>query len=56
MERIQGAAGSLDERLAELSAQEANLGELHRRLAELTALLASNEAPNAPQVRTELVA
>jgi len=56
VERIQGAAGSLDERLAELSAQEANLGELHRRLAELTALLASNEAPNAPQVRTELVA
>jgi hypothetical protein len=56
VERIQGAAGNLDERLAELSAQEANLGELHRRLAELTTLLASNEAPHAPAVRTELVA
>ena len=56
VERIQGAAGNLDERLAELSAQEANLGELHRRLAELTTLLASNEAPHAPAARTELVA
>jgi len=56
VERIQGAAGNLDERLAELSAQEANLGELHRRLAELTSLLASNEAPNVPAARTELVA
>jgi hypothetical protein len=56
VERIQGAAGSLDERLAELSAHEASLGELHRRLAELTSLLSSNEAPNAPLVRTELVA
>ncbi|MDN8613345.1 dynamin family protein [Variovorax ginsengisoli] len=56
VERIQGAAGNLDERLAELAAQEANLGELHRRLAELTTLLASNEAPHAPAARTELVA
>lgn len=56
VERIQGAAGSLDERLAELAAQEGHLGELHRRLAELTTLLTSNEAPNAPVARTELVA
>lgn len=56
VERIQGAAGSLDERLAELAAQEGHLGELHRRLAELTSLLASNEAPNVSVARTELVA
>jgi hypothetical protein len=56
VERIQGAAGSLDERLAELAAQEANLAELHRRLNELTSLLASHEAPNVPAVRSELSA
>ena len=56
VERIQGAAGNLDERLAELAAQEANLAELHRRLGELTSVLASNEAPNAPSARSELSA
>ena len=56
VERIQGAAGNLDERLAELAAQEANLAELHRRLGELTSVLASNEAPNAPAARSELSA
>jgi hypothetical protein len=57
VERIQSAAGNLDERLSELSAQESGLAELHRRLAELTALLASNEAPNESAVaRSELSA
>jgi hypothetical protein len=56
VERIQGAAGNLDERLAELSAQEGNLAELHRRLDELTSVLASNEAPNASAARSELSA
>lgn len=56
VERIQGAAGNLDERLAELSAQEGNLAELHRRLDELTSVLAGNEAPNAPTARSELSA
>lgn len=56
VERIQGAAGNLDERLSELAAQEGSLGELHRRLLELTTLLASNEAPNAPAARVELSA
>ncbi|MGJ7508328.1 dynamin family protein [Variovorax sp. GT1P44] len=56
VERIQGAAGNLDERLAELSAQESNLAELHRRLDELTSVLAGNEAPNASAARSELSA
>lgn len=56
VERIQGAAGSLDERLAELAAQESNLAELHRRLGELTTLLVSHEAPNAAPARSELSA
>ena len=56
VERIQGAAGDLDERLAELAAQESGLVELHRRLDELTSLLASNEAPNIAPARGELSA
>lgn len=56
VERIQSAAGNLDERLAELAAQESGLAELHRRLGELTTLLASNEAPNAAAARSELSA
>ena len=56
VERIQGAAGSLDERLAELAAQESNLAELHRRLAELTTLLVSHETPSAVPARSELSA
>ncbi len=56
VERIQSAAGNLDERLAELAAQESGLAELHRRLGELTTLLASNEAPNAAAPRSELSA
>jgi len=56
VERIQGAAGNLDERLAELSAQESGLTELHGRLREFTALLTSNEAPSAAAARSELSA
>ena len=56
VERIQGAAGNLDERLAELAAQEAHVAELHRRLGELTSVLASNEAPHAPPAQSELSA
>ncbi|MGJ7496675.1 dynamin family protein [Variovorax sp. RT4R15] len=52
VDRIQHAAGNLDERLAELAAQENGLAELHRRLRELTSLLTSNEAPTSS--RTEL--
>jgi hypothetical protein len=52
VDRIQHAAGNLEERLAELAAQESGLAELHRRLRELTSLLTSNEAPTTS--RTEL--
>ncbi len=46
-ERIQSAAGGLDERLGEIAEQEAALTELHERLNELTAMLAHAEAaPN----------
>ena len=48
VERIQGAAGNLDERLAEIAAHESGLTELQQRLNELTSLLTSNEAPAAP--------
>jgi len=47
VERIQGAAGGLDERLSEIAVQEAALAELHARLDELTALLLSHETPAA---------
>ena len=56
VERIQMAAGNLDERLAELSAQEQGLTELHRRLQELTTLLTSNAAPTMAPTPTELAA
>ena len=56
VERIQGAAGNLDERLAELAAQESGLTELHVRLREFTGLLTSNEAPTAAAARNELSA
>ncbi|RYY72492.1 MAG: dynamin family protein, partial [Comamonadaceae bacterium] len=47
VERIQGAAGNLDERLSEIGAQESGLTELQQRLNELTSLLTSNDAPMA---------
>ncbi|RZL65977.1 MAG: dynamin family protein [Variovorax sp.] len=56
VERIQGAAGNLDERLAELAAQEAGLADMQVRLRELTAMLTSNEAPSAAAARSELSA
>ena len=43
VERIQQAAGGLDERLAEIRSQEEGLGLLNERLQELTALLTSQE-------------
>jgi len=46
VERIQNAAGSLDERLAEIAAQEEQLRQVGERLRELTALLNSQESPN----------
>jgi hypothetical protein len=56
VERIQGAAGNLDERLSELAAQEAGLADLHKRLADLTELLASHDAPNVSSSNSELSA
>lgn len=47
VERIQGAAGNLDERLAEIGAQDSGLTELQQRLNELTSLLTSNDTPVA---------
>jgi len=46
VERIQNAAGSLDERLAEIAGQEEQLRQVGERLRELTALLNSQESPN----------
>ena len=45
IERIQGAAGSLDDRLLELAAQEAGLSELHHRLREFTTLISQSAKP-----------
>jgi hypothetical protein len=56
IERIQMAAGNLEERLAELAAQESGLTELHRRLLELTSLMTINEAPSVAPTTTELAA
>lgn len=54
VERIQNAAGGLDERLGEIRAQEQELHLLDERLQELTALLTSQEpippaVPGAPR-------
>ncbi|MDM0113896.1 dynamin family protein [Variovorax sp. J22R133] len=54
VERIQSAAGGLDERLAEIAAQEESLKQLGEKLEELTALLTSQDAPNVFSGRTEL--
>ncbi len=56
VERIQQAAGSLEERLTELAVQEGGVAELQKRLQEFTALLTSNEAPSQFSVRSELSA
>ncbi|MDP9892395.1 hypothetical protein J2W32_001161 [Variovorax boronicumulans] len=47
IERIQNAAGNLDERLLELAAQETNLAELHARLREFTSLITQQGKPQA---------
>ncbi|MGR4869429.1 dynamin family protein [Variovorax sp. LARHSF232] len=44
VERIQSAAGGLDERLAEIAMQEASLKQLGERLQELSMLLTSQES------------
>ncbi len=54
VERIQNAAGGLDERLGEIRAQEQELQVLNERLKELTALLTSQDpippaVPGAPR-------
>jgi len=54
MERIQGAAGNLEERLAEIATQEASLKQLGARLDELTALLTSQESRAGAGARPEL--
>ena len=46
VERIQLAAGTLDERLTELTAQERSLEQVHRQLLELTSLLAHHGVPD----------
>ncbi|MBS0339274.1 MAG: dynamin family protein [Proteobacteria bacterium] len=48
VERIQSAAGGLDERLAEIATQEAALKELGERLQELTSLLLSRDTQGGP--------
>jgi len=45
IERIQSAAGNLDERLIELAAQESNLAELHLRLRDFTSLISQHGKP-----------
>ena len=47
IERIQNAAGSLDERLLELATQESTLAGLQQRLSEFTALIAQQGKPSA---------
>ncbi|MCY1521141.1 hypothetical protein D9M68_559410 [compost metagenome] len=42
IERIQNAAGSLDDRLAEIAAQESHLAALQERLHEFTSLIAQH--------------
>jgi len=54
MERIEGAAGNLEERLAEIASQEAALKQLGERLNELTTLLTSQESPASFGARPEL--
>ena len=44
VERIQGAAGSLEERLAELAEQEGAISGIQARLNELIALLSTDDA------------
>ncbi len=52
IERIQSAASGLDERISEITVQEASLDALHAKLTELTSHLAG--APLEPQAQTGL--
>ncbi|RYZ13045.1 MAG: dynamin family protein [Comamonadaceae bacterium] len=52
--RIQSAGGTLDERLDELNAGAQALGDLHRRLGELTSALVSHDATGGLAPRNEL--
>ena len=54
IERIQNAAGNLDERLLELAAQESSLAELHLRLNEFTSMITHQGKPAAPAAIGEL--
>jgi hypothetical protein len=54
IERIQSAAGNLDERLIELAAQESNLAELHVQLREFTSLIAQHGKPQVAATVGEL--
>ena len=54
VERIQSAAGGLDERLAEISMQEAALKQLGERLQELSLLLTSQDSSGEPGGRADL--
>jgi hypothetical protein len=54
IERIQNAAGNLDERLLELAAQESSLAELHLRLQEFTSMIAQQGRPAAAAAIGEL--
>jgi small-conductance mechanosensitive channel len=54
IERIQSAAGNLDERLVELAAQESNLTELHVQLREFTSLIAQHGKPQPAATIGEL--
>ena len=54
VERIQSAAGGLDERLAEIATQEGELKLLGERLQELTSLMTSPDAAGAAASRPDL--
>lgn len=58
VQRVQSAAGNLDERLLEIEAQERALNQLQDRLQELTTLLTSSEqiAPTAEAAPASLCA
>ena len=50
LDRIQQAAGGLDDRILEIRGQEGSLDELDRKLAELTSYLISTQPKSAPRV------
>lgn len=54
IERIQQAAGNLEDRLAELASNESRLVEVQNRLLDLTSMLTRNEASGSFSARSEL--